>query len=305
MSTRPILSICIPNYNRPAMLVANLEALSKQFLPELTEVVIVDDCSPQSVDSDIKRFQKKHPRMNLKYYRNKTNLGFDRNVLKVISAATGKYCWLLSNDDQVLSGSLKKVVNLITKHPDASLINVNYRRFDYIAKTITAKAMVEGVRSQIFTDPNAFFFWPIPKGYFKYLGINTLTMSTDIFRREWWIDAIKHTNRFLGHNFIHEFVIAKMIKSHPKIIYVSQPQVEYLANNNRLWPNKIWQDYNNVFLGYLIEIGYDQKKVHSMSRRLKEYEFRESLTKNPLTATLIRKVLQFRGYFSRLFIHPS
>ncbi len=280
---KPTLSICIPNYNRPEMLAKNLEAIASEYQKGV-EIVVVDDCSPNPVDEVIQDFKDKHPKIDLKFFKNKPNLGFDRNVLKVIRVASGKYCWLLSNDDKILPGSVKKLFETIKKYPKVSLISVNYQRFDHVAQKITAKKMVEGVKSQLFKDADEFFFLPTPQGYFKFLGTNTLTMSTDIFRRKWWLESARKVKPFIKHNFIHVFVLGGLIQTHPQIYYVSNPQVEYLSNNHRTWPNDIWKDYNSVLLDYFISVGFNPREVENIRKAQRVYESREQLTKNKLLA---------------------
>jgi len=95
-------------------------------------------------------------------------------------------------------------------------------------------------------------FMEIDKSYFQYLGTNVITMSSDIVNRKRWIKSLTGKKKFIGHNFMHCFVIADMISKNEKICYVASPVVQYLSNNHRVWPNNIWKDYNEVYLNYLM-----------------------------------------------------
>jgi len=282
MKKAPILSICIPTYGRPMYTLETLNSIVPQ-MNDKTELVVVDDNSQDGTYEVVKLFKQAHPELKIAIEQNKSNLGFDRNVLKVMSKARGEYAWLFGNDDKLLSGSVNKVLKIISLNKNSSLIHVNYSRYDDLLKKITAKKMVGSIAKDIYFDSaEDFYFRKINKSYFKYLGTNTITMSTDIIQKGAWDYAVKRVKKYLGHNFIHSFVIATAIHKLQKIVYVANPLVEYRANNHRIWPNDIWKDYNNILLGYLIDIGYDAKKIQSMKKTQKSYEQREAAMKNPM-----------------------
>ena len=82
-----LLSICIPTYNRPESLLNCLNSLAKQKNKDF-EVCISDNCSKKNIKNLIKPFGKK---LKIVYNRNKKNLGFALNVLKVSSMARGEF----------------------------------------------------------------------------------------------------------------------------------------------------------------------------------------------------------------------
>jgi glycosyltransferase involved in cell wall biosynthesis len=55
----------------------------------------------------------------LRYYRNESNLGFDRNILKLYELAGTRYIWFLSDDDAILEGGVARVLEAITQHEPA------------------------------------------------------------------------------------------------------------------------------------------------------------------------------------------
>lgn len=293
---QPFLSICIPNYNRAELLLENIRSIGKQATSEI-EVVIADDCSTEDIASTIKRAKKEFPKLNLLFQINSKNLGFDKNVLHVVNQGHGKYCWLLSNDDQLMPNAIANVLQILKKDQKISLLNVNYSRFDHLLKTTTAEQMVDLKKSKLFTKTDQFFFYPTisKKSYFKYLGVNTLTMSTDIFRRDYWREVVVDNTRYIGHNFIHIFVLASVIKKYPHIYFCAAPQVQYLANNHRTWPNDIWKDLNKFFIDHLLNLGFNRKKSLEMRRRHKVYEQKEALVKNKILSVPYLKTMSQLG----------
>jgi abequosyltransferase len=282
---KPSLSICIPNYNRAEYLYKNIEAIAVQLdEDDPVEVVVTDDKSKEDIDTVITKAKQQYPELNLRYFKNKTNLGFDLNVINVVEKSSGKFCWLLSNDDVVKPGAIGNILNEIEKNKDVKLYLVNYERFDKLSNSVTASRMINMVKDVVFLDHNEFWFRKVEGSYFKALGVNTLTMSCNIFERKSWMKFIPTARKFVGHNFIHVFCVA-MIAATGKTKFIGKPQVRYLANNHRTWPNDIWKDYNSVLMNYLISLGYDEKAVDHLRIQQREYEKREGLTKNAIIAS--------------------
>ena len=95
MKQQPLLSICIPTYNRDAIVYAGvIHALG--FDSREIEVVVLDNHSQDKTEEmllgiDDKRFR---------YYRNSENIG-SANLLAVMRKASGKYLLLMSDEDEI------------------------------------------------------------------------------------------------------------------------------------------------------------------------------------------------------------
>lgn len=277
------LSICIPAYNRPGFILDCLKFLSTVSQINSVEVVVLDDGSISETAKAVEGFIVKYPKLNISFYRNSVNQGFDKTILSIVNKAKGKFCWFMSDDDLPKKQSIAKLLKIIKQNPDLSLIHMNYSRFDNRLKKITSKQMVGSISKDIvFKNADGFFFKTISNSYFGFLGTNVITMSTDVVNKKMWKDASVGIDKFIGHNFVHCFVIAKMIRENPFIYYVGKPNVQYLSNNHRIWPNDIWKDYNSVFLGYLKKIGFNKKEIERMKKAQRKYEKRETLMKHPI-----------------------
>ena len=106
-----VLSICIPTYNRGKILVKSLNRLIS-FKSNEIEIVVSDNCSQDDTEALIKKI--KDPR--IKYFRNKTNLGFDRNLLKCCERANGMYYLFLSDEDIIDLEMLLWIIEFIKKN---------------------------------------------------------------------------------------------------------------------------------------------------------------------------------------------
>lgn len=302
MKNKYFLSICIPTYNRKAYLKKTLSKILKTKGSNEVEIVIADDASDDGTEQMVSDFAKTNNNLKIKYIKFKKRIYFDRMVLSVVGAASGDYCWLISDDDTPLPHSLTKIKQVIQKNTGVSFIHLNYVRFDNILKKITSKRMIGDLfKDTYYNSSDEFFFKPITKSYFKFLGTNMITMSTDIFDRKKWLNSVTGLKKYIGYNFIHCFAITTLIKKHPSVYVIGRPSVVYLSNNHRVWPNDIWKDYNNIFLSYLGKIGYSKSGLEKMQKQQKRYEQREGFIKNPIfkiVYKLLRPVYVFYQFVS-------
>lgn len=114
---RPILSICIPTFNRCKTLKACLYMLCSQVeqRSELIEVVVCDNASSDETPQIVDELQSKW--RFIKYFRNAENIGMLRNIDCVVRHATGTLCWLLGDDDILLPYALEKIIDLVHEVP--------------------------------------------------------------------------------------------------------------------------------------------------------------------------------------------
>lgn len=126
-SNQPFLSICIPTYNRADVLPECLNSILIQLqdteLKDKVEIVISDNNSQDNTTGLIKKYQAKYK--NIRYYKNKTNIGPAANAVKVASLALGKYIWFFSDDDLQNKDAIQTVLRTINEHnPDVIFCNV-------------------------------------------------------------------------------------------------------------------------------------------------------------------------------------
>ncbi len=112
---KPLLSICIPTYNRSKRLINSIESIIKQpeFTPENVEIVVSDNCSPDDTQEVMKKYTDKYT--NIHYFRNDKNVTME-NFPIVMSEAIGLFR-KLSNDTCIyIEGSLNKILTLIKEN---------------------------------------------------------------------------------------------------------------------------------------------------------------------------------------------
>lgn len=113
VESKPLLSLCIPIYNRLAYLERQLARMleDKELFEEQIELIISDNCSEDNLKSCCENYQQQG--LNLTYHRNDTNIGADGNFDWCFHHADGKYVWLLGSDDIPVKGLLQKLLAVL------------------------------------------------------------------------------------------------------------------------------------------------------------------------------------------------
>lgn len=128
---RPLLSICIPTFNRAALLDVCLASLLPQteHWPELVEVIVSDNASTDNTPAVLDKYAE---RFHFRRHRNAENIGLLGNITFVPSGlAQGEFAWLLGDDDLLAAGAVDQVLAMLHSEPDIDLLalNVGYYAF--------------------------------------------------------------------------------------------------------------------------------------------------------------------------------
>ena len=123
----PMVSIIIPTFNNNTTVYKAIDSALKQSYSNV-EIILVDDFSRENIALELQSYCKYN---NVKYIRNKFNLGYKKNFDFCWNLATGKYVILLHHDDRMLDRMIEKYVEVLELNPKVgaicsrSLQNVN------------------------------------------------------------------------------------------------------------------------------------------------------------------------------------
>lgn len=110
-----LLSICIPTYNRCDVLKNCLDSIIND--PEFysgIEIIISDNNSTDNTEDLVTQYTKTFK--NVKYYKNQTNLGGDKNILRSLELGNGLFLKLLNDYSVFLPGGLKFLLSCIKEN---------------------------------------------------------------------------------------------------------------------------------------------------------------------------------------------
>lgn len=112
---KPLISICIPNYNNAKYLNVCIQSALNQVYRN-TEIIFVDDCSSDRSLDIAQKYSKK-----IKIYVNSSNIGQPKNTNKCVKLSKGKYLVILHSDDLLLPDFTAKLIPLLEQNPNAGM----------------------------------------------------------------------------------------------------------------------------------------------------------------------------------------
>ncbi len=124
---KELLSICIPTWNRVAVLKDLLNAIGKQILGDGlgddVAVYVSDNASDDGTQELCRGWIGRLPRFY--YSRNSENIGGDANILHVRTLGRGHYVWVYGDDDILHERALANVVNLLRNESPGLIVAVH------------------------------------------------------------------------------------------------------------------------------------------------------------------------------------
>lgn len=125
----PKFTVCIPAYNRAALLRPLLDSVSSQAFDSV-EILVCEDGSPErdAIRAVVEAFARTGG-TPVRYHENERNLGYDGNLRRLVELAAGDYCLFMGNDDLVAPGALRTLGELVDRHPDVGVVIRSYATF--------------------------------------------------------------------------------------------------------------------------------------------------------------------------------
>jgi glycosyltransferase involved in cell wall biosynthesis len=110
----PLLSICIPAYNRPTWLRRGLESIAESW-GEAVEIIITDDSDHPGAEEIIKEVLEENRYL---YEHHEQALGMAQNWNRAVSLAQSKYVIILHDDDFFLPGGVERLLGVLRENRD-------------------------------------------------------------------------------------------------------------------------------------------------------------------------------------------
>ena len=124
---QPLLSICIPSYNRPEQLLRLLSSIDCETRD--IDIIVCEDNAPlrEKVRSVVTSF-KNQSSYRVHYFENKINLGYDANIRRLVERATGRFVMFMGDDDKFIPNTLNQFLSFLYQHEDKKYILRSYIR---------------------------------------------------------------------------------------------------------------------------------------------------------------------------------
>lgn len=193
MSCRPLLSICIPTFNREGFLRECLASIQVEGFDAQVEVVVSDNASTDNTLAVLEEF---HRRLPLRWVVQETNIGADRNFDAVVAFARGEYCWLLGSDDVVAIEAIGKLLSSL-REEQSDILHFGYVQTDIELNHLHSAHPPSG---QVETTPQALEAY---LGSMSNMSLLFTFISSFAFRRSIWIDRRERVLGWVGTHYIH------------------------------------------------------------------------------------------------------
>lgn len=180
---QPLLSICIPTYNRASILENTLKTyVNDTDFDETVEIVISDNCSTDETHEVGIRYSQLYK--NVKYYRNEVNVR-DKNFYLVMGRATGKYVKLNNDTVTLKKGKLGKMKSCIQDADESTqLLFPKLAPFRNVSTTLKASTPTELIKYISFNSTwlSTYGMW---KSDYDKICSDTDDYSCQLMQVEW------------------------------------------------------------------------------------------------------------------------
>lgn len=122
---RPLVTVCLPTFDRPEMLRRSLRSVLEQSYTDL-EVIVSDNASGPATAAVVA--EAGDPRVV--HDRLDTNIGLFGNLTRCLTLGTGAYRYVLHDDDVMLPGNLERKVAALQAAPSAAMVHSAFRNLD-------------------------------------------------------------------------------------------------------------------------------------------------------------------------------
>lgn len=189
------------------------------------EIVICNNASTDDTDVLCQDYIHQYPTI-VRYICHSKNIGFDGNIEALFSHAKGANVWLLSDDDALNVGAIKKLLDIIKKHPTLKVIFSNYDECDALMN-LQAKRIRPEINKDVFCQTGEAFFTEN-----KFLSN---LVSSVIINKAAWLTTTVAEKYYNGWHFTAK--VAAILAVPPADSYVIADKLVKFRMGNAAWCN--------------------------------------------------------------------
>lgn len=266
MKDKPLLSLCIPTYNRAPYLDELLNRIGKQIhkleSEDMIELMVSDNCSDDGTQEVVSTHIERG--LNIRYEKNKTNLGMDGNFVSCFKKATGKYIWLLGDDDYLVENTLHRILDCLNEE-EIGLLHLKMRNNEQSITTFSNKYdfytqvsyWITFISANIVNSKyvNEISFQEYMGTYFTLIPLYMTAANKERINKTYnykSLDTGKDYTRNGGYNFFQVFVV--------NFLEIWKEMTRSIPETNKLYRYVKKDLYKNFLLPNIIKIIIDNKK---------------------------------------------
>ncbi|MBN1073450.1 glycosyltransferase [Clostridium botulinum] len=234
---QPLISICIPTFNRAMELEKCLHSIFKQIGNDgLFEILISNNNSEDNTEEIVKKYELLYD--NITYNKNIDNIGGDNNIALVTKKAKGKYIMLHGDDDYFKDDTIYKLLNIINNNQEKSLFFINVLSCDNKVEECN------GINE-----------------FLKKSSINSGFISSIIMKRQEY-EKVKEPFKFIDSGFNQIYLQYMILLKNPKCLIVNSPIFIYEGNKPQGYNfGKVFiKNYLDI-LNYIKDYGLNEEVI--------------------------------------------
>lgn len=139
-----VLSIVVPTYNRAQLLKGLLESIVQNYeqWPSDLELIITDNASIDETKSVVSGFVERG--FPISYIVNASNIGADGNIAGCFNLASGKYFWVVGDDEIMYRGAVEFVLD-VCRNREFGLLHLASKGFKHGQQAISLGEISEKI----------------------------------------------------------------------------------------------------------------------------------------------------------------
>ena len=195
--------------------------------PADLEVVILDGGSTDGTEQVVSDYVRRYP--CVRYFRQSTNMGVDRDFDTAVQKARGEYCWLMADDDLFKPGAIQRVLEETARGYDLIIVNAEVRTTSLSTVLIPRLLKFDGNRQYRSTDSDRLL--GETGSYLSFIG-------GVVIKRARWNERPREP--YFGSLFIHVGVIFQAPLA--RVLAIAEPLV-VIRYGNAMWTSRgfeIW-----------------------------------------------------------------
>lgn len=245
---KPLLTIGIPTYNRANYLDRCLNSIISQLdtIHEHIELIVANNASTDHTKDIVRIYSQK---AQITYFENQVNLGPDSTCSICFNKANGKYVWVLGDDEFLIEGGLKLIVDLLTNkdYGDVYLHCIPFHKEEELDETPVCNA-----KTVSYKDPLEY----VSKLHYYVTFISGNIINKSLLPKDF------DYKKYMDTNIVQVGWTIKAIFAAEENIFVETPLIAAKQNNSGGYQfvTTFAKNYNFI-LKDLVKEGYDKKII--------------------------------------------
>jgi abequosyltransferase len=226
ISPNPLLSICIPTYNRGALLENCLRSVIADVAAFAVPICVSDNGSTDDTDARVRALQQSHY-PHLTYQKVPTNEGIDRNIVRAVSMASTPYAWIFGDDDEMVPGAIARVLHVLAEQP--AVVVVNRTEYSPDLQVVLKEQTLEAKNDRRINDAEDLLVacaW-----YVTFVGALVVNVG-------YW--STVRAERYFDTDFVHVGVVYEYFKTGMLGVVLAAPLIRCRTGTNS-WSERVYE----------------------------------------------------------------